>query len=74
MSTGLVSHPGVAAAEAEDRNSTKYRDLINDGYIFQPMSTCTEEPRADNFLTQRISLAIQIAKAACVRGTFHVKN
>ena len=25
----------MAAAEAEDRKSVKYRDLINDGFIFQ---------------------------------------
>ena len=34
---------------------------------------CTEEPRAGSFLEQRISLAIQIANAACVLGTTNDK-
>ena len=35
------------------------------------LSICTEEPRAGSFLKQRISLAIQIANAACVLGTIN---
>ena len=37
------------------------------------LSICTEEPRAGSFLKQRISLAIQIANAACVLGTINDK-
>ena len=91
-----VCNPGTAAAEAEERKIDKYKDLVNDGYLFQPLvfeipvaacpsteiflsklcknlSICTEEPRAGSFLKQRISLAIQIANAACVLGTINDK-
>ena len=37
------------------------------------LSICTEESRAGRFLKQRISLAIQIANAACVLGTTNDK-
>ena len=37
------------------------------------LSKSTEEPRATSFLKQRISLAIQIANAACVLGTVNDK-
>ena len=40
---------------------------------FFGLSICTEEPRAGSFLKQRISLAIQIANAACVLGTINDK-
>ena len=92
-----VCNPGTAAAEAEERKSDKYKDLVDDAYLFQPLafeiqdaagpstelflsklcmnlSICTEEPRAGSFLKQRISLAIQIANAACVLGTINDKN
>ena len=38
--SGRISHcnPGTARAEAEDRKSGKYRDLIDDGSIFQPIA------------------------------------
>ena len=29
-----VCNPGTAAAEAEERNIDKYKDLVNDGYLF----------------------------------------
>ena len=96
ISAGSVCNPGTAAAEAEERKIDKYKDLVNDGYLFQPLafeiqgaagpstevflsklrknlSICTEEPRAGSFLKQRISLAIQIANAACVLGTLNDK-
>ena len=83
-------------AKAEERKNDKYKDLVYDGYLFQPLafeiqgaagpsteiflsklcknlSICTEEPRAGSFLNQRISLAIQIANAACVLGTINDK-
>ena len=34
---GLVCNLRTAAAEEEDQKSDKYRDLINDGYILQPI-------------------------------------
>ena len=37
--------------------------------LCENLSICTEEPKAGSFFKQRISLAIQIAKAACVLGT-----
>ena len=92
INAGSVCKPGTAAAEAEERKIDKYKDLVNDGYLFQPLafeiqgaagpstevfcknlSICTEEPRAGSFLKQRISLAIQIANAACVLGTINDK-
>ena len=96
INAGSVCNPGTAAAEAEERKMDKYKDLVNDGYLFQPLafeiqgaagpsteivlsklcknlSICTEEPRAGSFLKQRISLAIQIANAACVLGTINDK-
>ena len=97
IKAGSVCNPGTAAAEAEERKTDKYKDLVNDGYLFQPLafeiqgavgpstdvflsklsknlSICTEEPRAASFLKQRISLAIQIANAACVLGALNDKN
>ena len=96
INAGSVCNPGTAAAKAEERKIDKYKDLENDGYLFQPLafeiqgvagpstviflsklcknlSICTEEPRAGSFLKQRISLAIQIANAACVLGTINDK-
>ena len=37
------------------------------------LSMCTEEPRAGSFSKQRLSLAVQIANAAYVRGTINDK-
>ena len=96
INAGSVCNPGMAAAEADERKNDKYKDVVDDGYLFQPLafeiqgasgpsteillsnlcknlSICTEEPRAGSFLKQRISLAIQIANAACVLGTIKTK-
>ena len=35
---GLFVNPGTAAAEAEERKIDKYKDLVNDGYLFQPLA------------------------------------
>ena len=35
---GSVCNPGTAAAEAEERKIDKYKDLVNDGYLFQPLA------------------------------------
>ena len=91
INAGSVCNPGT-----EERKIDKYKNLVNDGYLFQPLafeiqgaagpstevflsklcknlSICTEEPRAGSFLKQKISLAIQIANAACVLGTINDK-
>ena len=96
INAGSVCNPGTAAAEAEEQKIEKYKDLVNDGYLFQPqafeiqgaagpstenflsklcknLSMCTEEPRAGSFLKHGISLAIQIANAACVLGAINDK-
>ena len=95
ISAMSICNPGTAAAEAEERKNDKYKDLVDDRYLFHPLafeikgaagpspeiflsmlcknlSICTEEPRAGSFLKQRISMAIQIANAACVLGTINV--
>ena len=38
VDAGSVYNPGTAAAEAEERKIDKYKDLVNDGYIFQPLA------------------------------------
>ena len=96
INAGSLCNPGTAAAEPEGRKIDNYKDLVNDGYLFQPLafeiqgaagpstefffsktcknlSICTEEPRVGSFLKQRISLAIQIANAACVLRTINDK-
>ena len=35
---GSVCNPGTAAAEEEERKIDKYKDLVNDGYLFQPLA------------------------------------
>ena len=35
---GSVCNPGTAAAEAEERKNDKYKDLEDDGYLFQPLA------------------------------------
>ena len=38
INAGSVCNPGTAAAEAEERKIDKYKDLVNDGYLFQPLA------------------------------------
>ena len=33
-----VCNPGTAAAEAEEQKIDQYKDLVNDGYLFQPLA------------------------------------
>ena len=35
INAGSVCNPGTAAAEAEERKNDKYKDLVDDGYLFQ---------------------------------------
>ena len=37
ITAGSVCNPGTAAAEAEERKNDKYKDLVDDGYPFQPL-------------------------------------
>ena len=38
INAGSVCNPGTAAAEAEERKIDKYKNLVNDGYLFQPLA------------------------------------
>ena len=38
INAGSVCNPGTVAAEAEERKIDKYKDLVNDGYLFQPLA------------------------------------
>ena len=38
ISSGSICNPGTAAAEAEERKKDKYKDLVDDGYLFQPLA------------------------------------
>ena len=38
INDGSVCNPGTAAAEAEGRKNDKYKDLVDDGYLFQPLA------------------------------------
>ena len=92
LNQGSLFNLGTTAIEAEARKIEKYRELIDNGYIFQPVALedqgslvesgeifitrlckmlCRshDDQRADSFLKQRISMALQIGNAACVPGT-----
>ena len=38
INAGPVCNHGTAAAEAEVRKNDKYKDLVDDGYLFQPLA------------------------------------
>ena len=38
INVGSVCNPGTTAAEVEERKIDKYEDLVNDGYLFQPLA------------------------------------
>ena len=38
INAGSVCNPGTVAAEAEERKNDKYKDLVDDGYFFQPLA------------------------------------
>ena len=38
LNQGPICNPGTTATEAEARKIEKYRELIENGYIFQPMA------------------------------------
>ena len=38
INAGSVCNPGTAAAEAEERTNDKYKDLVHDGHLFQPLA------------------------------------
>ena len=35
---GCVCNPGTSAAEAEEQQNDKYKDLLDDGHLFQPLA------------------------------------
>ena len=37
INAGSVCNPGLAAAEVEEQKTDKYKDLVDDGYLFQPL-------------------------------------
>ena len=79
LNQGSLCNPGTTATEAEARKIEKYRELIDNGYIFQSVALKVQvslgesseifNQRAGSFLKQRISMALQIGNAACVLGT-----
>ena len=38
INAGSVCNPRTAAAEAEERKNDKYTDLVDDGYLFEPLA------------------------------------
>ena len=38
LNQGSLCNPGTTATEAEARKFEKYRELIDNGYIFQPVA------------------------------------
>ena len=38
LSAGTVCNPGTAPAEEEEQKNDKYKDLVDDGYLFQPLA------------------------------------
>ena len=38
ISAGSVCNPSTAAAEAEERKNDMYKDLVDDGYLYQPLA------------------------------------
>ena len=38
INAGSVCNPGTAATEAEEQKNDKYKDLVVDGYLFQPLA------------------------------------
>ena len=37
INAGSVCNPGTAAIAAEKQKNDKYKDLVDDGYLFQPL-------------------------------------
>ena len=38
INAGCVCNPGTAAAEAEEQKNDKHKDIVDDGYLFQPLA------------------------------------
>ena len=52
---GSLCNPGTAATEAEARKIEKYRELIDNGYIFQPVALEIQGSlgeSSENFITR----------------------
>ena len=55
VNAGSVCNPGTAAAEAEERKFDKYKELVNDGYLFPPLAFEIQGaagPSTENFLSK----------------------
>ena len=55
INAGSVCNPGTAAAEAEEQKNDKYKDLVDNGYLFQPLVfeiQGTAGPSTENFLSK----------------------
>ena len=53
INAGSVCNPGTAAAEADERKIDKYKDLVNDGYLFQPLAfQGAADPSTEVFLSK----------------------
>ena len=55
INAGSVCNPGTAAAEAEELKTDKYKDLVDDGYLFQPLAFEIQgaaSPSTDIFLSK----------------------
>ena len=42
INAGSVCNPSTAAVEAEEQKTDKYKDLVNDGYLFQSLAFETQ--------------------------------
>ena len=67
LNQGSLCNPGTTATEAEARKIEMYRELIDNGYIFQPVALEVQGSSGER--SEWISMAVQIGNAACVLGT-----
>ena len=55
LNQGSLCNPGTTAAEAEGRKIEKYRELIENGYLFQPVAMevrCSLVESSEIFITR----------------------
>ena len=70
-----LCNPGSTATFAEAREIRKYGELMDNGYIFQPVALEVQGSLGESsFLKQLISMALQIGNAACVLETVSDRN
>ena len=80
LNQSFLCNPGTTATEAEARKFEKYREFIDNGYMFQPVAIEVQRSLGESstifisvkcsvvrrFLKQLISMALQIDNAARV--------